>query len=84
MSNLPGALTRTSIALRDALLAVALPFIKRHPSNTFAREAFRRHSYLSDSYLSDIAVGYLFGFGVYGSELAIVAADRHVAVTEES
>jgi 3-dehydroquinate dehydratase-2 len=75
----PGALTHSSIALRDALLAVALPFIELHLSNTFAREAFRHHSYLSD-----IAVGCLFGFGAYGYELAILAADRHVAVTEES
>lgn len=75
----PGALTHTSIALRDALLAVALPFIELHLSNTFAREAFRHHSYLSD-----LAVGCLFGFGAYGYELAILAADRHVAVTEES
>lgn len=73
----PGALTHTSIALRDALLAVALPFIELHLSNTFAREAFRHNSYFSD-----IATGCLFGFGAYGYELAILAANRHVAVTE--
>jgi len=70
----PGAFTHTSIALRDALLAVAIPFIEIHLSNTFAREEFRQ-----GSYFSDIAESCLFGFGAYGYELALRAADRHVA-----
>ena len=69
----PGAFTHTSIALRDAFLAVAIPFIEIHLSNTFAREEFRHVSYFSD-----IATACLFGFGDYGYELAIHAASRHV------
>ena len=68
----PGAFTHTSIALRDAILAVAIPFIEIHLSNTFAREEFRHHSYFSD-----IALGCLFGFGSYVHELALHAATRH-------
>ncbi len=70
----PGAFTHTSVALRDAMLAVQIPFIEIHISNTFAREEFR-HS----SYFSDIAQSCLFGFGVYGYELAVQAASHHVA-----
>ena len=69
----PGAFTHTSIALRDALLAVAIPFIELHLSNTFARESFRQHSYFSD-----IAKSCLFGFGAFGYELAMHAANRHL------
>ena len=65
----PGAFTHTSIALRDAFLGVAVPFIEVHLSNVFAREPFRQHSYLSD-----IAVGCIFGLGPVGYELALEAA----------
>ena len=70
----PGAFTHTSIALRDALLGTALPFIEVHLSNTQAREAFRRHSYFSD-----IAVGVICGLGAYGYEVAIRAAAQRLA-----
>ncbi|HJP37512.1 MAG TPA: type II 3-dehydroquinate dehydratase [Gammaproteobacteria bacterium] len=67
----PGAFTHTSVALRDALLAVNLPFIEIHISNVHAREAFRQHSYFSD-----IAVGTIVGLGTQGYELALSAADH--------
>ncbi len=67
----PGALTHTSVALRDALLAVGMPFIEIHLSNVHAREAFRQHSYFSD-----IAVGTITGLGALGYELALRAAVR--------
>ena len=72
-----GAFTHTSIALRDALLAVQIPFIEIHLSNTFAREEFRHNSYFSD-----IASSCLFGFGAYGYELAVQAASQYVAKAE--
>jgi 3-dehydroquinate dehydratase-2 len=65
----PGAFTHTSIALRDALLAVAVPFIEVHLSNVHAREPFRQHSYFSD-----IAAGSIVGLGAPGYELALLAA----------
>jgi 3-dehydroquinate dehydratase-2 len=70
----PGGYTHTSIALRDALLAVALPFIEVHISNPYRREHFRRHSYFSD-----IAVGVIAGCGALGYELALIAAVRRLA-----
>ena len=62
----PGAFTHTSVAIRDAFAAVAVPFLEVHISNVHAREEFRRHSYLSD-----LAVGVLTGFGVYGYTMAL-------------
>ena len=67
----PGAFTHTSIALRDALLGIDIPFIEVHLSNVFAREEFRRQSYLSD-----IAVGIISGMGALGYNLAVQAAEK--------
>ncbi|MPS33484.1 MULTISPECIES: type II 3-dehydroquinate dehydratase [unclassified Salinivibrio] len=74
----PAALTHTSVALRDALLGVSIPFIEVHLSNVYAREPFRHHSYLSDK-----AVGVLSGFGADGYEFALTAAARHLAFAAE-
>lgn len=65
----PAAFTHTSVALRDALSAVGIPFIEVHLSNVHAREAFRRHSYFSD-----LAVGVISGLGAQSYELALQAA----------
>jgi 3-dehydroquinate dehydratase-2 len=67
----PGAFTHTSIALRDALIGVAIPFIEVHMSNVHAREDFRQRSYLSD-----IAVGVITGLGVDSYRLGLDAAMR--------
>lgn len=69
----PAAYTHTSVALRDALLGVAIPFVEVHLSNVHAREPFRQHSYLSD-----VAVGVISGLGALGYELALQAAIRHI------
>lgn len=62
----PAAFTHTSVALRDAISAVGIPFIEVHLSNVFAREPFRHHSYFSD-----LAVGVISGLGPMGYELAL-------------
>jgi 3-dehydroquinate dehydratase-2 len=67
----PAAFTHTSVALRDALAAVAIPFIEVHLSNVHAREPFRQHSYFSD-----LAAGVISGLGALGYELALQAATR--------
>src|SRR5215475_3423371 len=65
----PAAFTHTSVALRDALLAVGIPFIEVHLTNVHAREPFRHHSYFSD-----LAAGVIVGLGPLGYELALEAA----------
>jgi 3-dehydroquinate dehydratase-2 len=62
----PAAFTHTSVALRDALAAVAIPFIEVHLSNVFAREAFRK-----ESFFSDLAIGVISGLGAFGYESAV-------------
>ena len=68
----PAAFTHTSVAIRDALLATAIPFIELHLSNVYSREAWRKHSYFSD-----IAVGVISGFGKNSYLLAFEAAILH-------
>lgn len=70
----PGAYTHTSVALRDALLGVSIPFIEVHLSNVHAREAFRKHSYFSD-----IASGVIAGCGALGYRLALLAAHARLS-----
>ena len=69
----PAAFTHTSVAVRDAVLAVGIPVIEVHLSNIYAREPFRAHSYLSD-----IATGVISGFGPVGYELALTAAAQQL------
>ncbi len=69
----PGAFTHTSIALRDALAGINLPFIELHLSNVHAREEFRQHSYLAD-----LAIGVIAGFGKNSYSLALSAADEYL------
>ena len=69
----PAAFTHTSVALRDAISGVDIPFIEIHLSNVHARESFREHSYFSD-----IAVGVISGLGALGYELALLAAIEHL------
>jgi 3-dehydroquinate dehydratase-2 len=64
----PAAFTHTSVAIRDALLGVQIPFIEVHLSNVYAREAFRKHSYFSD-----IAQGVICGLGAQGYDMALQA-----------
>lgn len=72
----PAAFTHTSVALRDALLAVDIPFIEIHLSNVHAREPFRHHSYLSD-----IAAGVICGFGADGYSYALQTAVKRLSQT---
>lgn len=72
----PAAFTHTSIVLRDALLAVGVPFIEIHLSNVAAREDFRQQSFFSD-----IAIGTVAGFGITSYELALIAAERYLEGT---
>jgi 3-dehydroquinate dehydratase-2 len=69
----PAGYTHTSVALRDALAATAIPFVEVHLSNIYAREPFRHHSYFSD-----LAVGVVSGLGAHGYELALEYALRHL------
>ncbi len=69
----PAAFTHTSVAIRDALLAVKIPFFEIHISNVHAREEFRHHSYLSD-----IAVGVICGFGSRGYDYALLEAVNRI------
>lgn len=71
----PGAYTHTSVAIRDALVGVDIPFIELHVSNVHAREPWRHHSYFSDK-----AAGIIVGLGVYGYKVAV----EHVAVNFKS
>lgn len=68
----PAAYTHTSVAMRDALAAVGIPFVEVHLSNVFARESFRR-----ESYFTDLAVGIIGGLGAKGYELALAYALQH-------
>jgi 3-dehydroquinate dehydratase-2 len=67
----PAAFTHTSVAIRDAILAVNIPFIEIHLSNIYQREEFRHHSYFSD-----VAIGVISGLGSIGYQLALDAADQ--------
>ncbi|KAJ9209755.1 hypothetical protein DTO166G4_8664 [Paecilomyces variotii] len=75
----PGAFTHTSVAIRDALLGVAIPFIEVHTSNIHAREQFRHHSYFSDQ-----AVACIIGLGAFGYEVALKYAVRNLVNRNQS
>ena len=70
------AFTHTSIAIRDALLGIALPYVEVHLSNVYAREPFRHHSYLSDK-----AIGVIVGFGPKGYRLSLLGLHEHLAAS---
>ena len=69
----PAAFTHSSVAIRDAIASVEIPFYEIHISNVYAREPFRHHSYFSDQ-----AIGVITGFGLMGYGFALVAADRYL------
>ncbi|HUH57614.1 MAG TPA: type II 3-dehydroquinate dehydratase [Pseudomonadales bacterium] len=69
----PAAFTHTSVAIRDALAGVGIPFIELHISNVHSREDFRKHSYFSD-----IAQGVIAGLGTHGYELALYSAIKYI------
>jgi 3-dehydroquinate dehydratase-2 len=69
----PAAFTHTSVALRDAILAVKIPFVEVHLSNVHAREAFRHHSYFSD-----VAIGVICGLGAQGYDFALQYAVKYL------
>jgi len=71
----PAAFTHTSVALRDALLGVSIPFIEVHLSNVHARESFRHHSYLSD-----VATGVICGLGAKGYSLALQSISEQMKI----
>ena len=71
----PAGFTHTSVALRDALTGVGIPFIEVHLSNVHARESFRHHSFMAD-----VAVGSIVGLGAQGYELALQAAFARLAL----
>src|SRR5690554_6271799 len=75
----PAAFTHTSVALRDALAGVAIPFIEVHLSNVYAREPFRQHSYFSD-----LAQGVICGLGTQGYHLALQAAAKQLSKTQKT
>ncbi|KAF2731808.1 Dehydroquinase [Polyplosphaeria fusca] len=75
----PGAFTHTSVAIRDAIVGVDIPFVEVHISNVHKREAFRHHSYLSDK-----AEAVVCGLGVFGYEAAIEWASRNVKPKEKA
>ena len=74
----PGALTHTSVAVRDALLGVDIPFVEIHVTNIHAREEWRKHSYFSDK-----AQAVICGLGVFGYEAAIEYAIKHMKITSK-
>jgi 3-dehydroquinate dehydratase-2 len=75
----PGAYTHTSVAIRDALLGVEMPFVELHVSNVHARESFRKHSYLSDK-----ATAVICGLGAYGYTVALEFAAKHMKLKDKA
>jgi 3-dehydroquinate dehydratase-2 len=74
----PAAFTHTSVAIRDAILGVGIPFVELHVSNVHAREEWRRHSYFSDK-----AVAVICGLGTFGYRAALEFAAKHIKIKEK-